>query len=237
MSSTGWAPLFITQIRSVSAAVRPRADAPPRRPTQRRGARAHAMRLSCSVARSLLLPSAKTVSVSVLQLILRYSGVVRARTSYVRGGGAPVDAADHELDGQRHAGRRRVGDVDDPGQRIGGRVAEACLVLSHRRQGRLHECGELDVVEADERHVGGHGAPCAPEPPASRRGHEVAGGEHGRRRLGEVEQPAHRGIARLRVEVALLHVLVPVAQAEVLELGAVAEQAVRAGASSPSGRR
>src|SRR5207248_5474839 len=58
--------------------------------------------------------------------------------------------------------------------------------------------------------------------------HQVGGREDCGRRLVELEERAHRGLAALAVEVAQLLVLGPAFEAERLQLGAEAEQAVGA---------
>ena len=96
--------------------------------------------------------------------------------------------------------------------------------------------GELDVVEADDRHVPRHAAPGLGDGADRAERHEVGGRDDRGRRLGQREQAGHRAVPAVDVEVSVGDVLVAVGEAEGLHLGAVGAQALGARAPCRAGR-
>ena len=88
--------------------------------------------------------------------------------------------------------------------------------------------GELDVVEADDRHVVRHAAPGLGDGADRAERHQVGGRDHRGRGLGQREETRHRAMPAVDVEVSVGDVLVAVGETEGLHLGAVGTQALGA---------
>src|SRR3954454_13961403 len=124
------------------------------------------------------------------------------------GGRRRGGCAHDELDRKRHRLRDRGVRRDEPRERAPGLRPKARLVLAQRCQRRLDVACELDVVEADDRHVARHLEASLRDGADRAERHEVRGAHDGGRRLVEVEQATHRLLARFDVEISIGDVLV-----------------------------
>ena len=87
------------------------------------------------------------------------------------------------------------GAVDAIEQHFGGPPANLLLELGHRGQGRVHQLGGGDVVEAGDSDVFGDAQPGFADGEHGAHGHQIIRGKHGPRARREAEQLLHPLVA------------------------------------------